>query len=90
MSHTKLLFRSAAREKVLHGANQLAEAIRITLGPKSKSVLIQSVYGAPRVCNDGVTIAKLVKLEDPEENLGAQMLRQAALTVYLIGRVGGG
>ncbi len=78
MSHTKLLFRSAAREKVLHGANQLAEAIRITLGPKSKSVLIQSVYGAPRVCNDGVTIAKLVKLEDPEENLGAQMLRQAA------------
>jgi len=81
--------RSAAREKALHGANQVAEAIRITLGPKSKSVLIQSVYGAPRVCNDGVTIAKLVKLEDPEENLGAQMLRQAALTVYQIGRVGG-
>lgn len=78
MSHTKLLFRSAAREKVLHGANQLAEAIRITLGPKSKSVLIQSAYGAPKVCNDGVTIAKQIKLEDPEENLGAQMLRQAA------------
>ncbi|AHY43042.1 chaperonin GroEL [Stutzerimonas decontaminans] len=78
MSHTKLLFRSAAREKVLQGANQLAEAIRITLGPKSKSVLIQSAYGAPKVCNDGVTIAKQIKLEDPEENLGAQMLRQAA------------
>lgn len=78
MSHTKLLFRSAAREKVLHGANQLADAIRITLGPKSKSVLIQSAYGAPKVCNDGVTIAKQVNLEDPEENLGAQMLRQAA------------
>ena len=89
MSHTKPLLRSAAREKVLHGANQVAEAIRITLGPKSKSVLIQSVYGAPRLCNDGVTIAKLVKLEDPEENLGAQMLRQAAITVYLIGRAGG-
>jgi chaperonin GroEL len=71
-------FRSAAREKVLRGATQLADAVRITLGPKSKSVLIQKKWGVPVVCNDGVTIAKEMELEDPEENLGAQMLRQAA------------
>jgi chaperonin GroEL len=78
MSHKQVLFRSAAREKILRGTTQLAEAIRITLGPKSKSVLIQKKWGAPVVCNDGVAIAKEFELKDPEENLGAQMLRQAA------------
>jgi chaperonin GroEL len=78
MSHKTLTFRSAAREKVLAGASQLADAIRVTLGPKSKSVLIEKSWGVPIVCNDGVTIAKELDLEDPEENLGAQMLRQAA------------
>ncbi|MGI9424546.1 MAG: chaperonin GroEL, partial [Hyphomicrobiaceae bacterium] len=57
---------------------KLADAIRLTLGPKSKSVLIQKKWGAPLVCDDGVTIAKEFDLEDPEENLGVQMLRQAA------------
>jgi chaperonin GroEL len=78
MSAKQVLFRSQAREKVLRGATHLADAVRITLGPKSKSVLIQKKWGAPIVCNDGVTIAKEMELEDPEENLGAQMLRQAA------------
>ena len=78
MAHKQVLFRSAAREKVLRGATQLADAIRVTLGPKSKSVLIQKKWGTPIVCNDGVTIAKEFDLRDPEENLGAQMLRQAA------------
>ena len=78
MTHKQVLFRSAAREKILRGATQLAEAIRITLGPRSKSVLIQRKWGTPLVCNDGVTIAKEFDLEDPELNLGAQMLRQAA------------
>jgi chaperonin GroEL len=78
MTHKQVLFRSAAREKILRGATQLAEAIRITLGPKSKSVLIQKKWGAPVVCNDGVAIAKEFEIKDPEENLGAQMLRQAA------------
>jgi chaperonin GroEL len=78
MAHKQILFRSEAREKVLRGAAQLADAVRVTLGPKSKSVLIQKKWGAPVVCNDGVTIAKEVDLKDPEENLGAQMLRQAA------------
>jgi len=78
VSAKQVLFRSNAREKVLRGAAQLADAVRITLGPKSKSVLIQKKWGTPIVCNDGVTIAKEMELEDPEENLGAQMLRQAA------------
>ncbi|HEU4531922.1 MAG TPA: chaperonin GroEL [Steroidobacteraceae bacterium] len=78
MTAKQVLFRSAAREKVLRGATQLADAVRITLGPKSKSVLLQKKWGAPIVCNDGVTIAKELELEDAEENLGAQMLRQAA------------
>ncbi|WP_119422279.1 chaperonin GroEL [Desertibaculum subflavum] len=78
MPHKQVLFRSAAREKILRGATQLADAIRVTLGPKSKSVLIQKSWGAPVVCNDGVTIAKEFSLKDAEENLGAQVLRQAA------------
>ncbi len=78
MVHKQILFHSAAREKILRGASALADAIRVTLGPKSKSVLIQKSWGTPIVCNDGVTIAKEVDLKDPEENLGAQMLRQAA------------
>src|SRR3974377_2411212 len=78
MPHKQILFRSAAREKILRGAPQLVDAIRVTLGPRSKSVLIQKKWGAPIVCNDGVTIAKEFDLKDPEENLGAQVLRQAA------------
>jgi chaperonin GroEL len=78
MAHKQVLFRSAAREKILQGAAQLADAVRVTLGPRSKSVLIEKKWGAPIVCNDGVTIAKEFDLKDPEENLGARMLREAA------------
>jgi chaperonin GroEL len=78
MAHKQILFHAAAREKILRGATQLADAVRVTLGPRSKSVLIQKNWGAPIVCNDGVTIAKEIDLKDPEENLGAQVLRQAA------------
>jgi chaperonin GroEL len=78
MPHKQVLFHSAAREKVLRGATLLADAVRVTLGPKSKSVLIQKSWGTPIVCNDGVTIAKEFDLKDAEENLGAQVLRQAA------------
>lgn len=78
MTYKHVMFGSAAREKVLRGATQLADAIRVTLGPKSKSVLIQKKWGPPLVCNDGVTIAKEFELKDAEENLGGQMLRQAA------------
>src|SRR6516165_9140372 len=78
MPAKRLLFREAARDKVLKGATALADAIRITLGPKSKCVLIDKKWGVPLVCNDGVTIAKEIDLKDAEENLGARMIRQAA------------
>jgi chaperonin GroEL len=78
MAYKQIRFQSVARDKILRGATQLADAVRITLGPKSKSVLIQKSWGAPLVCNDGVTIAKETELSDAEENLGVQMLRQAA------------
>jgi chaperonin GroEL len=78
MAHKQLLFRAEAREKVLRGASRLADAVRVTLGPKSKSVLIGKKWSKPLVCNDGVTIAKEVSFVDPEEDLGAQMMRQAA------------
>lgn len=77
-AYKQVLFRSAAREKILHGATQLVDAVRVTLGPRSKSVLLQKAWGAPIVCNDGVTIAREFELKDPEENLGAHMLRGAA------------
>jgi chaperonin GroEL len=78
MPFKRLLFKSAAREKVLKGATALTEAVRVTLGPKSKCVLIEKKWGRPIVCNDGVTIAKEIEFEDPEENLGAKMIREAA------------
>jgi len=78
MANKHLLFREAAREKVLHGATALADAVRVTLGPRSKCVLIGKKWGRPIVCNDGVTIAKEIELKDADENLGAQMIREAA------------
>jgi chaperonin GroEL len=78
MPYTHVLFRDQARQHILDGATALADAVRVTLGPKSKSVLIQQAWGTPIVCNDGVTIAKRIKMKDPDEDLGAQLLRQAA------------
>jgi chaperonin GroEL len=77
-SHTHLLFKDEARTKLLAGAKMLADAVRPTLGPESRSVLIERKYGQPLVCDDGVTIAKQVHLQDQDENLGAQMLKAAA------------
>ncbi len=78
MPYKQMFFRGEAREKILRGAAALADAVRVTLGPKSKCVLIGKKWGRPIVCNDGVTIAKEIEIKDGEENLGAQMLREAA------------
>jgi chaperonin GroEL len=78
MPHKQLLFEDEAREKVLRGAAALADAVRLTLGPKSRSVLIERKFGRPLVCDDGVTIAREIDLPNAEENLGAQALREAA------------
>lgn len=78
MPYKQFRFRAEARESILKGASILADAVRVTLGPKSKCVLIEKRFGRPIVCDDGVTIAKEVELKNAEENLGAQMVREAA------------
>lgn len=78
MQSKQCLFRAEARQKVFQGATVLADLVRVTLGPKSKCVLIEKRFGKPLVCNDGVTIAKELVLEDATENMGAQLLREAA------------
>ena len=78
MAHKQVFFRSEARERILRGVTALADAVRVTLGPKSKCVLLEKRFGPTVVCNDGVTIAKEMELKDHVENLGAQMIRQAA------------
>lgn len=78
MSSKHVLFRGEAREKILRGATTLADAVRITLGPRAKCVLIERKWGQPLVCDDGVTVAKEMDLADPDENMGARLLREAA------------
>ena len=71
-------FSTEARDKMLHGVDVLANAVRVTLGPKGRNVVLDKSYGAPRVTKDGVTVAKEIELEDKFENMGAQMLREVA------------
>jgi len=71
-------FSSDARDKMLHGVDILANAVRVTLGPKGRNVVLDKSYGAPRITKDGVTVAKEIELEDKFENMGAQMLREVA------------
>jgi len=78
MPAKELHFRADARETLLRGAASVADAVRVTLGPKSKCVLIDKRFGHPLVCNDGVTIARELELKDPVENLGMRVLREAA------------
>jgi chaperonin GroEL len=78
-AHTQLRFRDEARTKLLVGATALADVVRPTLGPESRSVLLAKRFGTPLVCDDGVTIARQLNLEDPEEQLGVEMLRQSAI-----------
>src|SRR5665213_639318 len=71
-------FSSDARDKMLRGVNTLANAVKVTLGPKGRNVVIEKSYGAPRSTKDGVTVAKEIELEDKFENLGAQLIREVA------------
>ena len=74
----ELLFREDARKKLEKGVNTLADAVKITLGPKGRNVVIEKSYGSPTITNDGVTIAREIELEDPFENLGAQLVKEVA------------
>src|ERR1700747_196814 len=73
-----LKFDIEAREKLLKGINTLNDAVSATLGPKGRNVALDRKYGAPTVVHDGVTVAKEIELEDPFENMGAQLLKEAA------------
>src|ERR1041385_4092279 len=70
---------SDARERMLRGIEILAEAVRVTLGPKGRNVVIDKSFGAPRITKDGVTVAKEIELSDKFENMGAQMVREVAV-----------
>jgi chaperonin GroEL len=74
----QLIYESEAREKLKTGVDKLANAVRITLGPKGRNVVLDKKFGSPAITNDGVTIAKEIELEDPYENLGAQMVKDVA------------
>jgi chaperonin GroEL len=78
MPGKKLIFHQPAHEKVRAGVNTLADAVKVTLGPKGRNVVLQQSFGAPLVANSGVVVAKAIELEDPYENMGAQMVREVA------------
>jgi chaperonin GroEL len=78
MAAKDVKFSTDARDRMLHGVDVLANAVRVTLGPKGRNVVLDKSYGAPRVTKDGVTVAKEIELEDKFENMGAQMLREVA------------
>src|SRR5439155_21470153 len=67
-----------ARERMLHGIDILADAVRVTLGPKGRNVVLDKSYGAPRITKDGVTVAKEIELADKFENMGAQIVKEVA------------
>jgi chaperonin GroEL len=74
----QLLFRDDGRRKILSGVEQLAAAVKVTLGPKGRNVVIDKKFGSPTITKDGVTVAKEIDLEDPFENMGAQMVKEVA------------
>src|SRR6186997_1408126 len=78
MAAKDVKFSTEARERMLRGVDILSNAVKVTLGPKGRNVVIEKSFGAPRTTKDGVTVAKEVELEDKFENMGAQMVREAA------------
>ena len=83
MASKQLLFDESARQKVLRGVELLAKAVKVTLGPKGRNVVIDKKFGSPTVTKDGVTVAKEVELPDPYENMGAQMVKEAVSYTHL-------
>ena len=78
MSAKDVRFSSDARDRMLRGVDILNNAVKVTLGPKGRNVVLDKSYGAPRITKDGVTVAKEIELEDKFENMGAQMVREVA------------
>ena len=78
MSAKDVRFSSDARDRMLRGVDILNNAVKVTLGPKGRNVILDKSYGAPRITKDGVAVAKEIELEDKFENMGAQMVREVA------------
>ena len=78
MAAKDVKFSGDARDRMLRGVDILANAVKVTLGPKGRNVVIEKSFGAPRITKDGVTVAKEIELDDKFENMGAQMLREVA------------
>ena len=78
MAAKTISYGEEARQRILHGVNKLADAVKVTLGPKGRNVVIEKKFGSPTITKDGVTVAKEIELEDPLENMGAQMVREVA------------
>ncbi|HVU35330.1 MAG TPA: TCP-1/cpn60 chaperonin family protein, partial [Opitutaceae bacterium] len=78
MPAKQIIFDETARHKILRGIELLARAVKVTLGPRGRNVVIDKKFGAPTVTKDGVTVAKEIELPDPFENMGAQMVREVA------------
>jgi chaperonin GroEL (HSP60 family) len=78
MAAKQLIFDETARQTLLKGVSKLARAVAATLGPKGRNVVLDKKFGSPTVTKDGVTVAKEIELEDPYENMGAQMVREVA------------
>ncbi|MEO0497799.1 MAG: TCP-1/cpn60 chaperonin family protein, partial [Pseudomonadota bacterium] len=78
MAAKEVKFGGSARDKMLMGVDVLADAVKVTLGPKGRNVVIEKSFGAPRITKDGVSVAKEIELEDKFENMGAQMVREVA------------
>ena len=75
----EIRFQEDARSALARGVTKLADAVKVTLGPKGRYVALEKTYGAPTITNDGVTVAKEIQLENPVENMGAQLVREAAV-----------
>ena len=78
MAAKDVRFSADARDRMLKGVNTLADAVKVTLGPKGRNVVLAKAFGAPRITKDGVTVAKEIELSDKFENMGAQMVREVA------------
>ena len=78
MAAKTISYGEEARQRILHGVNKLADAVKVTLGPKGRNVVIEKKFGSPTITKDGVTVAKEIELQDPLENMGAQMVREVA------------
>src|SRR6185436_7730333 len=78
MAAKDIAYGESSRQAILRGVNKLADAVMVTLGPRGRNVIIDKKFGSPTITKDGVTVAKEIELSDPQENMGAQMVREVA------------